>query len=399
MNPKLRADLNAIPAPAGTGGGIILVDPLGLAGEDPVHVPPDAAPLLTLLDGSHSIADLQLAATRLRGGVLVTQATINRFLHRLSQGLLLQDENYESKSQELRCRWHDLTERPALQAGTGYPDDPKGVREMLLSVLGEREPTPVRTPWIVVAPHADIRSSIPAYRAAYARVPSSPPERLITIGTGHRLTDALFSLTEKEYCTPLGKSPCDREAVADLRTVGGSEVAADDWDHRAEHSLEFQYLFLHHLWGARQPPSVPILCGSLDRYIHDRRAPFHHPQVREFLDVLVGIAENQGTLVVAGIDLSHVGPKFGHRRPAESLLGAAKQHEEALLGHLFSGDPDAVWEEALRAGTPFNVCGLSAILILAWVARNCTGELVAYHVWRQPQFASAVTMAAAALYR
>jgi AmmeMemoRadiSam system protein B len=399
MNPRLRSDLSIFPAPRSSGGGLILVDPLGLSGEEPLHVSADAAPLLPLLDGAHSAADLQLAATRLRGGILVTQSAIQQFLERLSQRLMLQNESYEQRSQELRDEWDQLTERPPSQAGTGYPADPQEVSTMLEAVMEGSSSSPGAPPWILVAPHADIGAARLAYQAVYSHCPSGPPARVILVGTGHHLSDALFSIANKDYLTPLGRSPCDTEAVVLLRKSGGAQIASDDWDHRAEHSLEFQCLFLHYLWGENQPPVVPILCGSLERYLSRQDPPHRVPDLRAFLQHLAAIATSRGTLTVAGIDLSHLGPKFGHSAPADSLLPAAKQHDESLLRHLFEGNPDGVWEEALRTRDRFNVCGLSTILWLAYLAQDCRGELLRHDVWRQQQLASAVTMAAAVLYR
>ncbi len=399
MKPKLRSDLDALRAPPSAGGGIILVDPLKLAGPGPLHVRAGSAALLPLLDGSRDIADLQLAATRLSGGVLVTQASITRFVENLSRSFLLEDEAYESRSQQLRAEWSALPGRPPSQAGTAYPEDPREAGAMIDTLMSGAESPDAPQPWVVVAPHADIRSAATAYRAAYRRLPEPPPARVVVMGTGHRLGKALFSVTDKDYLTPLGRSPSDVQAVGRLQAHGGTHLAADDWDHRSEHSLELQYLFLHHLWGESQPATVAILCGPLQKHLRTGAAPHHDTGVTEFLKALTSLAEEPGTLIVAGIDLSHVGPKFGHDTSAEALLAGAKRHDEALLHHLLEGDPDGVWNEALRHQDGFNVCGLSTILWLACITKGCPGELLCYHVWRQPQFASAVTVAAAVLYR
>ncbi len=329
----------------------------------------------------------------------MTQSAIQQFLERLSQRLMLQNESYEQRSQEVRNEWDQLTERPPSQADRGYPADPMQISAMLQSVMEDSSGSPGASPWIVLAPHADIKAAKPAYHAAYSRCPSTPPAKVILMGTGHHLTDALFSLANKDYLTPLGRSPCDTETVTVLRRTGGVQIASDDWDHRAEHSLEFQCLFLHHIWGENQPPVVPILCGSLEQYLSRQDPPHRVPELRAFLQHLAAIATSSATLIVAGVDLSHLGPKFGHSTPADSLIPAAKQHDESLLRHLFEGDPDGVWEEAVRTRNRFNVCGLSTILWLAYLAQDCRGELLSHHVWRQPQLASAVTMAAAVLYR
>jgi AmmeMemoRadiSam system protein B len=398
MVAKLRQDLDLTPVPQSAGGGVLISDPLGLS-DDPVHLSAGAAALLPLLDGSRSLADLQLAATRLQGGVLVPQATITGFIRNLSERLLLDDEPFRRKRQALVDQWNTSTERPPAHAGRGYPQDPGDLSAFLDDLLASATSGPGPVPWAVVAPHADMRSAGRSYAAAYARLPQVPPARVVLLGTGHRLEGRLFSLTMKDYVTPLGRSPCDRGSVASLTAAGGGAVAPDDWAHRGEHSLEYQCLILQNLWGERHPPCVPILCGSLHGHMRNATAPHHLPELRAFLDELAEIARSPDVLVIAGVDLSHVGPRFGHPRSAESILHAARRHDELLLRHLVSGDTDAMWQEAVSVQDRFNVCGLSVLLWLSFVAPPVDGESLCYHVWQQPQNASAVTMAAVALYR
>jgi AmmeMemoRadiSam system protein B len=398
MVPKLRQDLDVCPVPQSAGGGVLISDPFAPS-ESPVQLSAGAAALLPLLDGKRSITDLQLAATRLQGGLLVTQASISGFIHNLSERLLLDDEPFRRKRQALLDQWNALTERPPAHAGRGYPQDPTelGVFVDDLLVCPTTPPTPA--PWAIIAPHADMRSAGGTYAAAYSLLPDEPPARVVLLGTGHRLEGNLFSLTMKDYLTPLGRSPCDRASIASLRAAGGDAVADDDWAHRGEHSLEYQCLVLQRRWGDRHPPCVPILCGSLHHLMKESAAPHAKPEVRVFLDSLAGIARAPDALVIAGVDLSHVGPRFGHAHDAHSMLRAAREHDERLLDHLFNRDPDAMWRETLSVQDRFNVCGLSALLWLTCIAPRVDGELLCYHVWRQPPYASAVTMAAAALYK
>lgn len=376
---------------------MLIVDHLAPS-DDPVHLSAGAAALLPLLDGNRSLADLQLMATRLQGGVLVTQATIEGFLRTLSERLLLEDEAFRQKRQALLEQWRALTDRPPCQAGRGYPHDPSELSGFVDNVLADARPCPGPSPWALVAPHADMRSAGGAYAAAYSRLPDVPPAKVVLLGTGHRLVGGLFSLTNKNYVTPLGRSPCDHDSVTALRTAGSGAVALDDWAHRGEHSLEYQCLLLQKRWRDQHPPCLPILCGSLHAHMEDGTPPHKLPEVRAFLDALAGIACAPNVLVIAGVDLSHVGPRFGHPHTADSMLHAARRHDEVLLQHLFRRDADAIWQEAVGVQDRFNVCGLSVLMWLSSIAPPVDGELLSYHVWQQRQHASAVTMAAAALY-
>ena len=398
MVPRLRQDLDLCPVPQSAGGGVLISDPLALS-ESPVQLSAGAAALLPLLDGNRSITDLQLAATRLQGGVLVTQTTITGFIQRLSERLLLDDESFRRKRQALVDQWNALTQRPPAHAGRGYPEDPEDLSAFLDEVLAGTASGSGTSLWGVVAPHADMRSAGRSYAAAYARLPAVPPGKVVLLGTGHRLEKGLFSLTTKDYLTPLGRSPCDSESIASLHAAGGDAVADDDWAHRGEHSLEYQCLMLQKRWGDLHPPCVPILCGSLHEHLKEGTTPHAQVEVRAFLDALARIARAPDAFVIAGVDLSHVGPRFGHPHGADSMLRATQEHDNLLLRHLFNRDPDAMWREALSVQDRFNVCGLSALLWLSYIAPPVNGEVLCYHVWRQRPHASAVTIAAAVLHR
>ena len=105
-----------------------------------------------------------------------------------------------------------------------------------------------------------------------------------------------------------------------------------------------------------------------------------------------------GTLFVAGVDLSHIGPKFGHRERAAALLRDAKAHDRALLGAFAAGDAPGFWAESRRVKDRYNVCGMSALAFLLEILSGATGSLLAYDFWMEEATQSAVSFAAAVLH-
>src|SRR6185295_10849844 len=95
------------------------------------------------------------------------------------------------------------------------------------------------------------------------------------------------------------------------RAAGGDVLFGDEIHHRTEHSIEFQAVWLRHVYGASSPPVLPVLCGSLHRSVEQKRSPRQDPGVRDFLDALVKLTKGKRVLVLAGADLGHVGPRFG----------------------------------------------------------------------------------------
>jgi hypothetical protein len=99
-------------------------------------------------------------------------------------------------------------------------------------------------------------------------------------------------------------------------------------------------------------------------------------------------------LIVAGVDFSHIGPKFGHDQPATHLQGQAETHDKKLLKALSNGQADAFWEESIAVEDRFNVCGFSALACLLEVLPSSEGHVLNYEVRHEQPTRSAVSFAA-----
>ena len=115
----------------------------------------------------------------------------------------------------------------------------------------------------LVAPHIDLNVGYKSYAQAYGMLQDATPTRVVVLGTGHQLQEGLFSLTDKDFETPLGIIKSDGEAVDRLKRSGQGIVALNDFIHRSEHSVEFQLIFLQHVMKTKDFTIIPILCGSL----------------------------------------------------------------------------------------------------------------------------------------
>jgi AmmeMemoRadiSam system protein B len=173
-------------------------------------------------------------------------------------------------------------------------------------------------------------------------------------------------------------------------------ISDNDFSHKAEHSVEFQVIFLQHLLAQNSFTIVPILCGPLkpglphytrDEYIK-KAAPF-----LEMLSEILGQGSEE-TLVVVGIDFSHIGPKFGHDMSASYLEGQSQKHDQILLKAISEGRKDAFWEESISVNDQFNVCGFSAMACLMEIMVPSRGQVLKYQIWHEEATRSAVSFAA-----
>ncbi|MBN1222470.1 MAG: AmmeMemoRadiSam system protein B, partial [Candidatus Aminicenantes bacterium] len=394
--PKLRTDLEIIPVSYQGHKAFIVKDALGLI-ENPVLLQGDVLELVGLIDGRKSIRDIQLELTRLRKGLLASSNEVVQILGDLDSLCLLESAHYQSKRGRIMSEYAGLSVRPAALAGKSYPESRDELMEFITVLMqreGECEP-PRRSDKRVralVAPHIDLAVGRKAYACAYGAIREMAPEHIVLLGTGHSLSEHFFSLTDKDYETPLGVVKTDREWVETLRQVESPALAPDDFAHRYEHSIEFQLIFLQYLFGSAFT-LLPILCGSFQDSLSAFDHPDDIPPVHNFLrSIKHRIDENPvKTLIVAGVDFSHVGPKFGHNRQASALLPAAKNHDKALIDAVCQGNARRFWAEVKRIDNQYNVCGFSSLACLLALLPEAKGACLDYTFWEEEATRSAVS--------
>jgi AmmeMemoRadiSam system protein B len=392
-------DLDLIPVQHGEDQLVLVRDPLGLVPQGRA-LPVQLFEFLALLDGTRSIIDLQMELIRQRGGVLVGSHEVEQLLQHLDESYLLQTDRYVQARERMVKAFGEQTVRPCSHGGEAYPADAAQLRSQLDEILGHADafdPRPEGSVVALVAPHIDLSVGSCLYGKAYRWLREATPSRVVVLGVGHQIADACFSLTAKDFRTPLGDVQNDRHAVRRLRAAGGGIVAADDFAHKDEHSVEFQVIFLQHVLPPGSFTLIPILCGSLRPVLmsYDRRS--YRGTAGPFLEELSNlITESRGeALVVAGVDFSHIGPKFGHPMPATSMESRSGQHDRALLKSMTAGDVDGFWAESARVEDQFNVCGFSALACLLEVLPPAQCRLLGYQTWHEAPTRSAVSFAAA----
>ena len=399
--PRIRTDLDIIPTSYQGQRALVVRDRLGLI-RNPVILQGDALRLASLIDGKRTVRDIQVELVREKKGMLVDLNQVESIIAELDAAFLLQSHLYHREKERLVAEYARLEVREPSHAGLSYPAHPEELRRFLDSILesgrGEEESRARGQVCAVIAPHIDLEAGKRVYARAYRAIQNARCRRLFLLGTGHSQDDGFFCLTEKHFQTPLGLVKTDREVVQRLKRAGGSAVGRSDIFHRQEHSLEFQVLFLRHLFGASFV-IVPILCGSFAAELGRVSRPSDIQDVAAFVRALRQCWEEErgASLFVAGVDLSHIGPKFGHRERAASLLLEARHHDHTLLGALIRGDAEAFWAESWKAKDKYNVCGFSSLALLLDVFPGARGRVLDYEFWQEDATQSAVSFAAAVL--
>jgi len=392
--PRARHDLEFIPFEHEGQTMILVRDRLDLVPWG-TGVPSGILPVLALMDGRRSLEAIATEVTAMQDGRLVTAADVQGLLAELDEAGLLDSARYQEKKAAVAAAFAAQTVRDPIFAGQAYPEMPGALQPYLDELLAGAN-APLGGVSALIVPHIDPDAGKAAYAAAYGALRGECPRRVVVLGVGHQIINGLYCLTDKAFATPLGTLANDTAAVARLRQAGGLAVDPDDLPHRCEHSIEFQTIFLRHAFGDAPFALVPILCGAPFGVLpHYSREAFRE-MAGPFLTELAALLREPGTLVVAAVDFCHIGPKFGHAKPAEALEEAAMAHDVALLDALSRGDADGFWAESVRIKDEFNVCGFMALATLIEALPPATLSILCHDLLREPAAHSAVTFAAAA---
>lgn len=396
---RLRPDLEIQPLEFQGRQGMLVSDRLGLI-QNPVFLQGEALEVLSLIDGRREARDIQLEFLRRRGYSLSGAGLVEEILNSFRQLGLLDTPEFQARKQKLIQDFAALPVREPALAGEAYPGDSKELRKFLSEML-ETGPLPPesqplgsdRNPAALIAPHIDLQRGRRLYALAYCLLTGKKYRRVLVLGTGHMVENGTVSLTEKDFSTPLGPVKTDKELVRKLKKAGADLLAPDDFAHKNEHSIEFQLLFLQHLLG-NDFQLVPLLFGSFQPWLRTAGRAAGIPGLRPFLNCLAEAAAGPETLVVAGVDLCHVGPKFGHRQTASELKEEVVAFDHDLVEALLRRQPESFWSLVQANDDRFNVCGFPALASLLEIISGREGIFLGYELAEESAANSAVSFAA-----
>ena len=394
--PALRRHLDLMPSPIAEAPGLLMRDPFRYS-ESVLVLPPALVPCLLLFDGAHDLDDLEGLLSRITEGADVAGLS-RHVLETLSAGGFLQDEVYARLRDDRHRSFAAGAQREAIHAGSAYPADRAALGEWAEALLAE---APAREEAVlgIAAPHVSPEGGRLSYASAYRALPRDGGRTFVVLGTSHYGAPGRFGLTRKRFATPLGVAEVDLERVDALAAEGGPAAVVEDYCHAVEHSIEFQVVFLQQLYGPAVR-IVPVLCGPLGAG-SGRPHPRDDEDVRRFLATLASVGE--GAVWVLGVDMAHVGQRYGDAEPAIARQGPLEQVEESdrrRCEAILRGDPDGFWAEVEPDGEadPLRWCGSSPIYAFLAAARPRKAALLAYEQWNiDPR--SVVSFGGLAFYR
>ena len=382
--PPLRRSLDLMPSPDADHPGLLIRDPLGYS-EGMLVCPPPLVPFLRFFDGAHEATDLE-TALRSEGAGEEAAPLAAHLRDSLARALFLDDEDFLKRRDHKHAVFAEARHREPAHAGSAYPSDEAELRALLAERMGGPAPAGEARGLVgIAAPHASPDGAWESYRRAYGRLEAGLRDRtFIVLGTSHYGAPNRFGLTSKPYETPLGQTRVDEALVGELLRTGGPSASAEDYCHAVEHSIEFQVLFLQHALGA-DVRVVPILCGPFTAGESGR--PEDDPGVARFFEALGTLCarERQRLFFVLGVDMAHIGRRYGDglfARAGEGVLREVERGDRTRMALLAAGDPERFWARTSFQGDPLNWCGTAPLYTFLRVAPRVRGEVLHYEQWQ-----------------
>ncbi len=400
--PKLRYGLEAVPFEHENQEMILLRDRMGFC-DTPLVISKPLLLLLTRMDGQHSLRDLQELFLRATGEILYTEK-LKEIVDALDKASFLDSQRFEELARVAIAGFLEDPIRRMHLNGRSYPEEPAQLRRQLNGffaqelggpgAIGPSSATPPNSLVGIVAPHIDLQAGGPCFAHAYKTIAESrAPDTWVILGTGHEPIVNLFSLTAKDFETPLGTVACDRTFAEALTHGMRRDLHASEFNHAREHSIEFQAIFL----ACYQPHAriVPVLCAfSHEEWLEEQAF------IDETAELLRQLAAEPGRSVgfMASVDLAHVGPRYGD--PFEPDMGTVTEHlaaDRLLIEDLERCDAVGFMHRIERERNRRKVCGVGPLYMLAKILEGRASGKMLHHSYAtvdsQRSFVSFASMA------
>jgi AmmeMemoRadiSam system protein B len=401
LRPRIRSHVQRAHDPWDRRHGF-LVDGLRQCPE-PFKVPVPEFGWLQWFDGKATLRDIQMAAMRQLGGQLVPLERFTNLVQRLDAALLLDGTRwlrhldhpdreptcigcYEGDPMLLRRQVADLFTRPS---GPGLPRDRQpdgGLRAALV-------------------PHMDYGRGGVVYSWGFKEVFERTNASLfIIIGTSH-YSSARFTVTRKNFKTPLGVMPTDQDYIDRLVRHYGDGLFDDQWlAHLPEHSIELEVVLLQWYYNQRRPIRiVPLVVGSFQDSTLTGQTPEDFEDIGRMIEALRRTEEEikEPICYLISGDLAHLGPKFRAGRPPvdEMERTHSARQDRALLSRLEDADLDGYFGILTQERDARAICGFPPTYTLLRALRPRRGKVLNYGRYDHPAGYESVSFASAAFYR
>jgi AmmeMemoRadiSam system protein B len=352
-----------------------------------------------LFDGRRTLSDVQVET--MRRGVLLPLDTFAALAQRLERALFLDGPRfrerlaspvrepscigcYEGDSDRLRRQLERLFTCPG---GPGLPEKKKPDGRLRAALL----------------PHIDYNRGGVSFAWGFKEVCERTDASLfVIIGTSH-YSPCRYTLTRKNFKTPLGIVLTDQTYIDKLVSHYGDGLFEDELAHLPEHSIELEVVFLQYLYdGGRPIRIVPLVVGSFQDCVASASKPAARDDIGRMIAALRQVEKDTPEpicYIISG-DLAHIGPKFGDSRPvAEPQLSNSRAQDQALLRQTEAVDCEGYFRIIAEEGDARRICGLPPTYTLLEAVQPSEGKVLHYDQYVHSEGFESVSFASVAFYR
>ncbi len=399
--PRLRPHLEAIPDRYDP-RYVLIWDRLGLS-TGPRRVSVQEYRWMRLFDGERSLRDVQIEAIRQSGGFRVSLDRFAELVEKMDSALYLDGPRFRERLakpiREPACLGCYEPEPEALRqqirrcfTGAGGPGLPAASSSL-------KKTNSLRA---VLVPHIDFARGGAAYAWGYKEVFEQIEASLfVIIGTSH-FSHERFTLTRKHFKTPLGIVPTDQQYIDRLVAYYGDGLFDDELAHLPEHSIELEVVFLQYLYeGKKAIRIVPLVVGSFEDCVVDKRAPSATPNIRRMIEAIsrVDRETHEPICYIISGDLAHLGPRFGDPELVSAAqLSHSRAQDKAILRRVERCDTAGYFEIVAQEADRRRICGFPPTYTLLGAVQPRFGRILNYDLYTHPYGQESVSYASTAFY-
>jgi AmmeMemoRadiSam system protein B len=353
-----------------------------------------------LFDGERTLRDVQAEAMRQVGGQLLPLEAFAALVKRLDDALFLEGPRF-------RARLDGPVREPSCIGC--YEAEPEALRRQLRACFTASsgpglpgEPKPDVRFRAALLPHIDYQRGGVSYAWGFKELFERTPASLfVIVGTSH-YSGHRYTLTRKDFKTPLGIARTDQAYIDRLVAAYGDGLFDDELTHLPEHSIELEVVFLQYLYEGKRPfRIVPLLVGSFQDCVTSGVRPGVRDDIGRMVEAMrrAEAATKEPICYVISGDLAHIGPKFGDPGPlAEGQLRHSRDQDQAILKQAAAADPGGYFRVIADERDRRRICGFPPTVTVLEALRPERGKVVHYDQYVHPRGHESVSFASMAFY-
>ncbi len=355
------------------GDKFLLSDPVGIT--PPLLITRELLLILSLMDGNRELTDIQAEFFR-RTGQILPREDLNQVIKLLDENYLLLNERFFKKLEEEKKKLLSLGKRPPSHAGQAYPNEPQALKKFLedtLSYEGKEETIGI------IVPHMDLRVAKETYGKVYSKIKHLNPDIVVILGVSHYYHETPFSVLPLDLDTPIGVLRTNKEIIREIQKDFDYDLTHDILAYTQEHSIDFQTIFVKHLFPETQVLPAIVSYGDTE-------------SLKKIANSLTRALEKfERPLIISSVDFSHVGRKFGDPAPYDP-----SQRDKEYIDHLCALENDKAFELLQRDNNKTRIDGQFTNYVFLEILKNLgvqKGKLIDYQICDEPPTASKVSYA------